>query len=391
MIFGRRSPVVCLSLAVCLGVLIASPVLHAQSTPLCFSVPAITSCIEGRFLEFWSENGGLPVFGYPLTSPTPQQTQEGSFLTQSFERTRFELHPEKARPYDVLLGRLGDERLKQQGSNWMTFPKADENAPHYFPETGHAIAHDPFWRYWSSHGLEFDGKLGTSFAESLALFGLPLSEPTMEINSSSDIVLTQWFERARLEDHGGQGVLLGLLGNETRGGTSSVELVPPLPSEQRMVFRPVADAFVHADFPDSNFGRDGLLVADLSPNRESYLKFEVQGLNGTVAKADLLLYVTTLLQVDGSSFSGGSIARMQDTSWQESSVTYNSRPRIDGPILATLGQVKAGQWYAFDVTAAITGNGLMSFGLISRSANGVYYTSREVTETAPQLLITLAR
>ncbi len=24
-------------------------------------------CIGGRFVEFWQQNGGLPVFGYPLT------------------------------------------------------------------------------------------------------------------------------------------------------------------------------------------------------------------------------------------------------------------------------------------------------------------------------------
>ncbi len=386
-----RSLAVCLSLVLCLAALVSPSVLRAQSTPLCFNVPAITNCIEGRFLTFWQQNGGLPVFGYPIAAAVPQPTPEGNFLTQSFERIRFELHPENAQPYDVLLGRLGDERLKQQGRDWMMFPKAAGSAPHFFAATSHAVAHDPFWRYWSSHGLEFDGKPGTSFAESLALFGLPLSDPTMETNSSNDTILTQWFERARFEDHGDQGVLLGLLGNETRVGTSSVELVPPPSPEQMLVFRPVADAFVHADFPDSNFGRDGLLVGDWRPNRESYLKFEIQGLNGTVANAKLWLYVTTLLQVDGSSFTGGKVARMQDTSWQETSVTYNSRPRIDGPVLATLSQVKAGQWYAFDVTAAITGNGLMSLGLMGGSRNGVYYTSREVTETAPQLVVTFAR
>jgi len=29
--------------------------------------------------------------------------------------------------------------------------------------------------------------------------------------------LTQWFQRARFEDHGAQGLLLGLLGNEVYG------------------------------------------------------------------------------------------------------------------------------------------------------------------------------
>ena len=96
-------------------------------------------------------------------------------------------------------------------------------------QTGHAIAHEPFWRYWSSHGLEFDGPPGSAEAESLALFGLPLSEPALETNAAGDTVLTQWFERVRLEDHGVKGVLLGLLGREVRETPQSAP-VPPLPA-----------------------------------------------------------------------------------------------------------------------------------------------------------------
>lgn len=188
---------------------------YAQTERRCFDVPGITDCIEGRFREFWEQNGGLPVFGYPISAALQQQTAEGVFLTQYFERNRFEAHPENARPYDVLLGRLGVDALMKQNRDWTTFPRAASSIPHFFTETGHAIGHEPFWDYWSTHGLEFDGKAGTSFQESLALFGLPLSEPQQERNSSGDTVVTQWFERARFEDHGSKGVLLGLLGNET--------------------------------------------------------------------------------------------------------------------------------------------------------------------------------
>ena len=83
----------------------------------------------------------------------------------------------------MLLGRLGANRLKQLGRDWQSLPKAATNAPHRFAETGHAIAHGPFWRYWSSHGLEFDSRAGKSYQESLALFGLPLTEPAMETNT----------------------------------------------------------------------------------------------------------------------------------------------------------------------------------------------------------------
>ena len=174
----------------------------AQPGRLCFNVPGITDCIEGRFREYWEQNGGLPVFGYPLSEALEEQSRETGrrSLVQYFERQRFEAHLEHhGTPYAVLLGRLGVEALRRQGRDWRTFPKAAPSSPHYVPETGHAIA-PPFWDYWRGHGLEF-GDPGVTLRESLALFGYPISEPQMETNSSGHRVLTQWFERARIEYH----------------------------------------------------------------------------------------------------------------------------------------------------------------------------------------------
>jgi hypothetical protein len=174
----------------------------------------------GRLLEYWEQNGGLPVFGFPITDQFAQEVEGKTYQVQWFERYRLELHPENARPYDVLLGRLGVDRLGAAGRDWAALPKGDPNAPAYFRETGHAIA-PQFLRYWQGHGLEFDGRPGKSFAESLALFGMPVSEPALETNSSGDTVLTQWFERARFEYHPDKPpayrVLLGLLGREASG------------------------------------------------------------------------------------------------------------------------------------------------------------------------------
>jgi hypothetical protein len=218
-----------ITLALLLGAVGASA--QAQAGQRCFSETGF--CIDGRIREFWEQNGGLPVFGFPTG---PQQTIQIEGVTveaQPFERNRLELHPENTRPYDVLLGRLGVDRLQQQGRDWFTFPKADPTAPHYFSETGHAIA-PQFWPLWSSHGLELDGRRGTSREESLALFGMPLSEAAMETNASGATVLTQWFERARFEYHPTNlspgDVLLGLLGNELRDGAPHQIVPPALPA-----------------------------------------------------------------------------------------------------------------------------------------------------------------
>ena len=175
----------------------------AQSTALCFpNLPGITNCIDARFREYWEQNGGLPVFGFPI-GPARQEVNADtgrSYLTQWFERNRFELHPENAAPYDVLLGRLGAERLGQQGRSWQAEGRENGARPGclWFEQTGHNVCNQQgglgFRRYWETHGLQ-DPQLN-SYQRSLALFGLPVTEPRMETNATGDTVLTQWFERA---------------------------------------------------------------------------------------------------------------------------------------------------------------------------------------------------
>jgi hypothetical protein len=183
----------------------------------CF--PETGQCLEGRFYTFWERNGGLQVFGYPLTSAQNEPDEDGkSYLTQWLERERFEEHPAQAAPYDVQLGRLGVDRLMQLNQRWQDFPKANPATAHYFSETGQAI-HPQFWEYWRTNGLEF-GDSGTSMRESIARFGYPISPAREEIVEGKK-VLTQWFERARFEYHPdlppAYQVLLGRLGAEIRG------------------------------------------------------------------------------------------------------------------------------------------------------------------------------
>src|SRR5687767_6073170 len=65
---------------------------RAQASWRCF--PETGFCIAGRIREFWEQNGGLPVFGFP-TTPQQETLIEGQFFqVQWFERNRLELHPE---------------------------------------------------------------------------------------------------------------------------------------------------------------------------------------------------------------------------------------------------------------------------------------------------------
>jgi hypothetical protein len=75
---------------------------------------AETECyVGGAFWDFWVNQGGLMIFGYPLTNERDESDPEtGRIITvQYFERAVFEWHPENPVGYQVLLRRLGAHAL----------------------------------------------------------------------------------------------------------------------------------------------------------------------------------------------------------------------------------------------------------------------------------------
>ena len=193
--------------------------LHADRIDFA-AAPQPAANAQERFQQFWEQNGGLAIFGYPLTEPL----QENGRTVQYFERTRLELHPDNPPPYQVIPGRAGAEVMEARGISWQS--QAVSPAPVggclYFAETQHNVCNQQagtgFLNYWSTHGVEFDGQPSTSYAESLALFGKPLSEPYLYATANGEVVQVQWFERARFEWRPGNPpqtqVLLGRLGAE---------------------------------------------------------------------------------------------------------------------------------------------------------------------------------
>lgn len=208
--------------------LLVRPAIHVQAQEeRCFDdeAPGVTACIGGRFLEFWEENGGLEVFGYPLTSVRAQSTDDGTFLTQYFERARFEQHPENEPPYDVLLGRLGVERLQALGQSLSDFAtETPIESCQFWPETQHNVC-GTFLTAWRSEGVQIDDDPRLSDAERLALWGLPLTSQ-IPVATDAGTVMTQWFERARFEQHPDGTVRFGLLGSEILGVAPIVPVQP---------------------------------------------------------------------------------------------------------------------------------------------------------------------
>jgi plastocyanin len=65
------------------------------------------------FLQYWQTNGGLSIFGFPLSEEFTETLENGNpYTVQYFERVRLEYHPEAQSPYDVQLGQFGRRILE---------------------------------------------------------------------------------------------------------------------------------------------------------------------------------------------------------------------------------------------------------------------------------------
>ena len=149
---------------------------------------------------------------------------------------------------------------------------------------------------------------------------------------------------------------------------------------ETLTFSPVADAYVDAAAPGTSFGTTGSLKVDAQSVKQSFMKFNVSGI-GTRAVTAVRL---RLYQKDTSPF-GGRVVRISSNSWNES-VTWNSRPAIDGATLGSFGAVSAGSWYEISLPGAITADGTVTLAMDSANSDGSRWGSRD-SANPPQLIV----
>jgi Zn-dependent protease len=138
--------------------------------------------VSQPFLQYWQENGGLAIFGFPISSRVQETVKSTGdiYTAQYFERARFELHP--ATGGQVILGTLGALTTQPQEA------ATPIEGAQFFPETGHNLS-GPFLKFWNENG-------------GLAIFGFPITEELIEKNPIDGKDYTvQYFERNRFELH----------------------------------------------------------------------------------------------------------------------------------------------------------------------------------------------
>lgn len=168
--------------------------------------PQTGQTVAGEFLTFFDKNGGVAIFGYPITG----EIVEGGKTVQYFQRARFEWHPTNAPAYRVQLGLVGQELHGEATPRVQPLAATNTLRVRYFNETGHNVT-NVFLDFWTRSG-------------GLDLFGYPLGEAF-----SRDGVTYQWFQRARFEYRNNR-VELGLVGTEVRTGTTGAPSAPVIPN-----------------------------------------------------------------------------------------------------------------------------------------------------------------
>lgn len=148
-------------------------------------------------------------------------------------------------------------------------------------------------------------------------------------------------------------------------------------------FTPVADAYVYETNPTTNYGTSTVLRADGSPIMRSYLRFNIQGLSGTVTRVTLRVFANS------ASSLGYDIGNVTNNTWTESTITYNNAPAI-GSSVGSSGAFGAGVWTTVDVTSLVTGNGTLNLGLYTTSFTAISFNSRQATTNVPQLIVETA-
>lgn len=185
--------------------------------------PETGQTLQGKFLDYWNQNGGLPQQGYPIT-PEFYETSDvdgKTYLVQYFERAVFEYHPDANPAYHVQLSLLGSQFYKKYPGGAPGEQPNITPGSIFFPQTQKRLG-GKFLDYWTRNG-------------GVQRQGYPISDEFREVSELNGQTYTvQYFERAVFELHpdfagGTYEVLLSHLGRyRLQAGTPTPTIASPV-------------------------------------------------------------------------------------------------------------------------------------------------------------------
>jgi hypothetical protein len=182
---------------IALGCLLAAPIFAQQPDgTVCEELrffPETRYKICDQFLAFFEENGGLSVFGFPVSEQMPEDGRQ----VQYFQRARLEYYPELPPSFRVRVGNLGEELAPDEHKppiDASEIPKSNDPERKYFRETGHTVQHG-FLAFFDENGA-------------VETFGYPVTEIIHENGRK-----IQYFQKALMEwDPNRSGIVLQNIG-----------------------------------------------------------------------------------------------------------------------------------------------------------------------------------
>ncbi len=145
-------------------------------------------------------------------------------------------------------------------------------------------------------------------------------------------------------------------------------------------FTPAADAYVSQSNPNDNYGAATALRVDGSPIMNTFVRFNVQGLTGTIKSATLRVFSGSI------SNAGYAVHGVTNNTWGEMTITSANAPPMSSAVTGSSGGFGTGVWTSVNVTALVTGNGTYSFALTTTGAQ-INLASKESGANTPQLVI----
>ncbi|WP_310188336.1 DNRLRE domain-containing protein [Bacillus sp. 3255] len=173
---------------------------------------------------------------------------------------------------------------------------------------------------------------------------------------------------------------------ENGNGSQAAKIRVYTKSRTGYVLGAEADSFVAGATPTTNYGSNAsLLVKSPSTPRESYLRFDLSKVTGTVTSAKLRLT---------SAATGTFTDKLQlvsDDAWGEMTITDNNKP-VMSDLLGSWTVPAANQYVDVDVTeqviSELAGDKKISLGITYMTSNVIHsYYAKESAGLGPQLII----
>ncbi|OGG03824.1 hypothetical protein A2W14_04750 [Candidatus Gottesmanbacteria bacterium RBG_16_37_8] len=169
-------------------------------------------------------------------------------------------------------------------------------------------------------------------------------------------------------------------------------VVCPSPTPSPIVLNVKEDSYVNSNYPNNNSGTESDLKIKASPNKITYIKFDLSALSGLyVNSAKLRFWITDP--------SNGimNVQSVSDNSWTEKGITYNNRPPA-GTLLTSFNPTSSRTYHEIDITQYTRKNlmslgKMMSLAIQTSSTNELQFKSRNVSDPAkrPVLIVQISK